>query len=102
MLCVSSRVQLEHRPLHSPLFVTCSTNIKVEGRRACEWQGREERGGEGEEGGGGEERKGEGRRGRGPFLLRKAYVVSASRTAHGVMAFVTAGKDPEEKVYAER
>ena len=43
------------------LFVTCSTNIKVEGRRACEWKGRggEERGGRGR---GGEEREGNERR----------------------------------------
>ena len=69
--------------------------------------GREERRGEererkGEGRRGGERReKGRGGEGGGPFLLRKAYVVSASRTAHGVMAFVTAGKDPEGKFMLE-
>ena len=37
MLCVSSRVQLGHHPLHSPMFVAGElggTNVKMEGRRA--------------------------------------------------------------------
>ena len=41
------------------MFVTCSTNINMEGGRACEWR---RRGGEGR---GGEERGGEGRGGEG-------------------------------------
>ena len=55
MLCVSSRVQLGHHPLHSPMFVAGElggTNVKMEGRRACD--GREGRGGKGR----GKERRG--------------------------------------------